>query len=74
MAPASPLYPLRTCASCRARKVLARQFKLYAACEGAVYCGRDCQLAAWLAHTAVCEAARKAAAASDDGAGPVAAS
>ena len=55
---------LRTCAlaGCAAREVHARQFKLCAACQTVVYCGRAHQQEDWPSHKAACKAARKAAA------------
>jgi hypothetical protein len=56
---------LRSCAHCGAQEVHVAQFKRCAACkdEGALYCSKECQRAAWPAHKAACKAARKAAAA-----------
>ena len=55
---------LRYCARCGAQEVHVAQFKRCAACkdEGALYCSKECQRAAWPAHKAACKAARSAAA------------
>ena len=45
-------------------------FKSCAACRAVVYCCREHQMAGWLAHKKACKAARKAAKAEGDEAGP----
>ena len=67
---------LRSCelASCGAREAHPQHYKRCAACKAVVYCSREHQLADWPAHKAACKAARKAAAASDSGTSPAAAS
>ena len=67
---------LRSCAlaGCGAKEAHPQHFKRCSACKLVVYCSKEHQLEAWPAHKAACKAARKAAAASDGGAGPGAAS
>jgi hypothetical protein len=56
---------LQACAlpECGAREVHAKQFRMCAACRGAVYCGREHQQLHWRAHKAACNASVGAAAA-----------
>ena len=63
---------LRRCAlpGCGAKEAHPAHFKSCAACRGVVYCCREHQVEGWPAHKKACKAARKAAAAEDDGAGP----
>ena len=63
---------LRTCAmpGCGAREAHPAHFKSCAACRAVVNCCREHQVAGWPAHKKACKAARKAAAAAEDGAGP----
>ena len=63
---------LRTCAlpGCGAKEAHPTHFKSCAACRTVVYCCREHQVAGWPSHKKVCKAARKAAAAADDEAGP----
>ena len=63
---------LRSCAlaGCGAREAHPHHFKSCGACRTVAYCRREHQLEDWPAHKAACKAARKAAAASDGGAGP----
>jgi len=69
---------LRTCAlpGCGAKEAHPKHFKRCSACQAVVYCSKEHQLEAWPAHKAACKAARKAkaAASTDGGAGPGAAS
>jgi hypothetical protein len=70
--------PRRACGlpSCGRQEAHASQFKLCAACNGAVYCSKEHQAEHWAEHKAECKAARKAAAvaapaaAAQDAAGP----
>jgi len=61
---------LRSCAleGCGAREAHPQHFKRCSACQAVVYCSKEHQLEAWPAHKAACKAARKAKAASSDGA------
>jgi hypothetical protein len=54
---------LRACAlaTCGVREVHAAQFKRCSACNGAIYCGREHQVADWPNHKVACRAARLAA-------------
>ena len=63
---------LRSCAldGCGAREAHPAHFKSCAACRTVAYCCREHQVAGWPAHKKACKAARKEAAALDDGAGP----
>jgi hypothetical protein len=63
---------LQCCAleSCGAREAHPAHFKSCAACRGPVYCSKEHQTEHWPSHKAACKAARKAAAAGVDGAGP----
>ena len=63
---------LRTCAldGCGAREAHPAHFKNCGACLTVVYCSKEHQVAGWPAHKKACKAARKAAAAAEDGAGP----
>ena len=63
---------LRDCAldGCGAREAHPAHFKSCAACRTDAYCSKEHQVAGWSAHKKACKAARKAAAAEDDGAGP----
>ena len=63
---------LRTCAlpGCGAKEAHPAHFKSCAACRTVVYCCREHQVEGWPAHKKACKAARKAAAAADDAAGP----
>jgi hypothetical protein len=62
---------LRACAlsSCGAREAHVSHYKLCAACGGAAYCCKAHQAEDWPTHKAACKAARKAAAAVQDGGG-----
>ena len=63
---------LRRCAldGCGAKEAHPAHFKSCAACRAVVYCCREHQVTGWPGHKKACKAARKAAAAADDGAGP----
>jgi hypothetical protein len=63
---------LRSCAleGCGAREAHPQHFKSCAACRTVVYCRREHQMEGWAEHKVACKAARRAAAASDGGAGP----
>ena len=63
---------LRSCAlaGCGAREAHPHHFKSCAACRTVAYCRREHQVEGWAAHKVACKAARRAAAASDGGAGP----
>ena len=63
---------LRSCAldGCGAKEAHPAHFKSCAACRAVVYCCREHQVAGWPGHKKACKAARKAAAAEEDGAGP----
>ena len=63
---------LRSCAlpGCGAKEAHPTHFKSCAACRAVVYCCREHQVAGWPGHKKACKAARKAAAAEEDGAGP----
>ena len=63
---------LRSCAlgGCGAKEAHPAHFKSCAACRTVVYCCREHQMEGWPAHKKACIAARKEAAASEDGAGP----
>ena len=65
--------PLLACGlpSCGAREAHPQHFKSCAACRIPVYCCKEHQTEDWPSHKAACKAARKAAAAEDNGgAGP----
>ena len=63
---------LRSCAlpGCGAKEAHSTHFKSCAACRTVVYCCREHQVAGWPGHKKACKAARKAAAAAEDEAGP----
>ena len=63
---------LRSCAlpGCGAREAHPTHFKSCAACRAVVYCCREHQVEGWPGHKKACKAARKAAAAAEDEAGP----
>ena len=63
---------LRSCAlpGCGAKEAHPAHIKSCAACRTVVYCCREHQVAGWPGHKKACKAARKAAAAEDDAAGP----
>jgi hypothetical protein len=50
----------RACAHCGSAD---GKLRACGACNAALFCGRDCQLAAWPAHKAACKAVKAAAAA-----------
>ena len=61
---AAPGMRIRTCAACGGTQGGARGGKLLT-CNGCLtvsYCGRDCQLAHWLAHKPACKAHQAASA------------
>jgi hypothetical protein len=62
-AASAAVHGLHACAlpECGAREVHAKQFRMCAACRGAVYCSREHQQLHWRAHKAACRAARAAA-------------
>jgi hypothetical protein len=51
---------LRACDGCGAREAAPGAHKRCAACGGALYCSKECQLAHWAAHKRACKAARAA--------------
>ena len=63
---------LRSCAlpGCGVREAHPTHFKSCAACRTVVYCCREHQVVGWPGHKKACKAARKAAAAEEDEAGP----
>ena len=63
---------LRNCAlaACGAKEAHQKLYKKCSRCKTVVYCSKAHQEADWPAHKTACKAARQAAAAAEDGAGP----